>query len=167
MNQYLRQLLWFGIDSPFGPISLGFIDDTLVEVIFDYRDSLIRKKTRSIDRAIQAFKRYFEGRREFFNDISIDISCGSPFEKKVWLALRRIPYGKTISYASIAESIGHPKAARAVGRAIGRNPVPIVIPCHRVIRSNGSLGGFSGGIDIKKKLLELEGAIKNPVSISL
>lgn len=87
----------------------------------------------------------------------IDISCGTPFQQKVWRALRTIPKGQTRSYAWVAKKIGKPKAVRAVANACGANPYPVVIPCHRVIRSDGSLGGFSGGLKLKRKLLAREG----------
>ena len=82
---------------------------------------------------------------------------GTPFQLKVWEALRGIPYGETISYRELSVRIGHPTAVRAVGGANGRNPIPVIIPCHRVIGSDGSLAGFSGGIGIKKMLLNIEG----------
>jgi methylated-DNA-[protein]-cysteine S-methyltransferase len=83
---------------------------------------------------------------------------GTDFERRVWRALCAIPYGETRSYAQIAATIGNPAACRAVGRANGRNPLPIVVPCHRVIGSDGSLTGFGGGLDLKRFLLDLEGA---------
>jgi methylated-DNA-[protein]-cysteine S-methyltransferase len=81
---------------------------------------------------------------------------GTEFQKKVWTALCSIPYGQTISYKELAERIGNPKAVRAVGAANGANPIPIIVPCHRVIGSDGSLTGFGGGLPLKKRLLELE-----------
>jgi methylated-DNA-[protein]-cysteine S-methyltransferase len=81
---------------------------------------------------------------------------GTDFQKKVWMALRQIPYGETISYKELAGAIGRPSAVRAVGAANGANPIPIIIPCHRVIGNDGSLTGFGGGLPLKKKLLELE-----------
>jgi methylated-DNA-[protein]-cysteine S-methyltransferase len=100
---------------------------------------------------------YFKRERKKFN-ISLDIT-GTDFQKHVWDELSKIPYGKTISYKQLAKSLGSLKLVRAVGRANGANPVPIVIPCHRVINSNGNLGGYSGGTGIKEKLLELEGSL--------
>ena len=81
---------------------------------------------------------------------------GTPFQLKVWQALRTIPYGELVSYKTIAEAIGNPKAVRAVGGANGRNPIPIIVPCHRCIGSDGSLTGFGGGLDTKKRLIDLE-----------
>ncbi len=85
---------------------------------------------------------------------------GTPFQLKVWKELLKVPAGKTISYAELARRIKHPKAVRAVGTAMGANPVPIIVPCHRVISSSGGLGGFGGGLDLKRQLLEAEGIKK-------
>lgn len=87
---------------------------------------------------------------------SLDLRDGTPFQQKVWEALARIPLGETRSYREIAEQIGHPKASRAVGQACARNPVPLLVPCHRVTAEGGRLGGFSGGLHVKKALLTLE-----------
>lgn len=81
---------------------------------------------------------------------------GTPFQKRVWQALRAIPYGQVVSYKSIAEAVGNPRAARAVGAANGKNPIPIVVPCHRVVGSDGTLTGFGGGLDTKSLLINLE-----------
>lgn len=98
---------------------------------------------------------YFAGeRREFDLPLAPE---GTPFERAVWGELAKIPFGETRSYGEIAEALGRPGAARAVGRANGANPIPIVVPCHRVIGSDGSLTGFGGGLDVKSRLLELEG----------
>jgi methylated-DNA-[protein]-cysteine S-methyltransferase len=100
---------------------------------------------------------YFSRERKKF-DIPLDIS-GTDFQLSVWKELAKIPYGKVLSYKEIARRVGGDKYIRAVGRANSQNPVPIVIPCHRVIETNGKIGGYSGGIEIKEKLLELEGSI--------
>ncbi len=100
---------------------------------------------------------YFNRARKIF-EIPLDLS-GSDFQLKVWKELSKIPYGKVITYREIAVKVGGVNYGRAVGRANGKNPVPIIIPCHRVIESNGRLGGYSGGEGIKEKLLELEGSI--------
>ncbi len=98
---------------------------------------------------------YFKGTRTHFNLPMIPV--GTDFQKQVWKALLNIPYGKTISYLELSKWIGNPKAVRAVGHANGQNPIPIIIPCHRVIGSNGKLIGYGGGIERKKYLLKLEG----------
>src|SRR5439155_15741518 len=103
--------------------------------------------------AIQ-LEQYFAGERtEFDLDVEVD---GTPFERRVWDAVRAIPYGETATYADIARRIGRPSAFRAVGRANGRNPVAVIVPCHRVIGSDGSLTGYAGGIEMKRALLDLE-----------
>jgi O-6-methylguanine DNA methyltransferase len=107
-------------------------------------------------KAIGQLRKYLKGELQRF-DCKLNFE-GTPFQKKVWSALTRIPYGQTRSYQEIAKSIGHPKAFRAVGNANGRNSVPLIVPCHRVIESNGGLGGFGHGIEVKKRLLNLEKA---------
>ena len=97
---------------------------------------------------------FFEGKRTAFN---IDFTLkGTEFQLKVWNELLNIPYGETISYSELAKRIGKPKASRAIGGALNKNPIPIVVPCHRVIGKNGSLTGFGGGIELKKRLLRVE-----------
>jgi methylated-DNA-[protein]-cysteine S-methyltransferase len=100
---------------------------------------------------------YFNRKRKKF-DIPLDIT-GTDFQKKVWKEIAKIPYGKVLSYKEIAKKVGGKNYVRAVGRANGRNPVPIIIPCHRVVESNGRIGGYSVGVDIKERLLELEGSL--------
>ncbi len=103
--------------------------------------------------------RYFHGEAINFSNVQIDFPYGSIFEKNVWLTLRKIPYGEVRSYKWVAENIGKPKAYRAVGNAISKNPILVIIPCHRVIKSNGHIGGFTsiGGVELKRMLLRLEG----------
>ncbi len=103
---------------------------------------------------------YFKGELIEFND-KIDPQ-GTPFQKQVWEMTRRIPYGKTQSYLWLAEQINRPRAARAVGQALGANPLPIIVPCHRVLTSSGELGGFGGGVEMKRSLLKLESSGKIP-----
>ena len=105
--------------------------------------------------AIQQFKEYAEGQRKSFV-LPLELSLGTEFQQRVWAALQEIPYGETISYAQLAANIGQPTAYRAVANANGKNPFSIVIPCHRVIASDGRLGGYTGGIDKKQYLLALE-----------
>jgi O-6-methylguanine DNA methyltransferase len=101
---------------------------------------------------------YLEGQTRDL-DLPIDLDGQTPFQKRVWEALQRIPYGRVRSYGWVARKIGKPRAARAVGAACGANPVPLVVPCHRVVAADGSLGGFSGGLTNKKRLLKLEGVL--------
>src|SRR5260370_32831205 len=107
--------------------------------------------------ARQQIDAYLSGEREKF-DLPI-LAEGTPFQQRVWNALRQIPYGQTRSYADIAVSLGDPKATRAVGAANGRHPIPLIIPCHRVVNADGGLGGFTGGLEIKHFLLKLEGVL--------
>lgn len=102
------------------------------------------------------FKAYFCGKKANFSKHALDISSGTKFQKRVWRKLLEIPYGETRSYKWLAEEIGSPNAFRAAGGANGKNPIPIIIPCHRVVNSDGSIGGYSGGVWIKEWLLELE-----------
>ena len=98
---------------------------------------------------------YFEGRRTAF-DLRLDRAAGTVFQRRVWAALLDIPYGETITYGELARRIGHPEAVRAVGLANGRNPLSVVVPCHRVVGAGGKLTGYGGGLDNKRRLLELE-----------
>lgn len=100
-------------------------------------------------------KAYFNGHKVSFTD-ELDLSETTQFQKKVWRAAKLIPYGETRSYGWLADKVGKPGAARAIGQALGKNRLPIIVPCHRVISSDGSLGGFSGGLDMKRRLLRLE-----------
>lgn len=104
---------------------------------------------------IKQLQDYAAGQQQSF-DLSLDMTVGTPFQQQVWQALQSIPYGETISYADLAKTIGKPTAYRAVANANGRNPFSIVVPCHRVIASGGSLGGYTGGLDKKQFLLEIE-----------
>ena len=101
--------------------------------------------------------KYFEGKRVLYNE-PFDLR-GTSFQKRVWKEIFKIPYGKLTSYGLIAKDLGKPKASRAVGNAVGQNPISIVIPCHRVVWSNGGIGGFGGGLRMKRYLLNLEGLL--------
>jgi O-6-methylguanine DNA methyltransferase len=112
-----------------------------------------------VQRAQKLLRKYFSGERVSF-DVPLDLRYYTPFQQAVWKAVAAIPSGETRSYAWIAKRIRNPKAVRAVGQALGANPVPVIIPCHRVISSAGTMGGYSGGIAMKKKLLKLEANAK-------
>ena len=105
---------------------------------------------------VKRLQAYFNGDTVDFLD-KLDLAGTTPFQREVWKITRLIPYGETRSYKWVAEQLGKPGAARGVGQALGRNPLPIIIPCHRVIRSDRGLGGFAGGLDMKRRLLEIEG----------
>ena len=118
----------------------------------------ILKNPNHFDGLVEQFQKYFKGKLESFQ-FPLDLRLGTPFQQKVWKGLLTIPYGSTRSYKWLAKSIKHPDSARAVGNANGQNPLSIIIPCHRVVRENGDLGGYTGGIQTKRYLLELEKAI--------
>jgi len=147
-------------ESPVGPLLLAGEPNALHRVSFESSkrstppgaDWKLDKKP--FAEVIRQLRAYFRGELKEF-DLPLAME-GTEFQLRVWNALRTIPYGETISYAQLAERIGNPKAVRAVGLANGSNPIPIIVPCHRVIGSDGSLTGFGGGLSTKKMLLELE-----------
>lgn len=117
----------------------------------------ISKKPSHFKNLIRQFSLYFDGRLESF-DHPLDLCLGTPFQQKVWKKLLTIPYGKTRSYKWLAQAVKNPQASRAVGNANGKNPLSIIIPCHRVVRLNGDMGGYTGGVSNKRFLLKLEQA---------
>jgi O-6-methylguanine DNA methyltransferase len=149
------------IKTPLGNLTVIFTDKGVCRIEFRKQNPgemhRIERREMAPDWTRQ-FKSYFQGRPVDFG-IPLDLREGSSFKQRVWRALQKIPYGETRSYRWVAEQVGKSRAPRAVGRANALNPVPILIPCHRVIRLDGSLGGFSSGVDIKKGLLCLEGAL--------
>jgi methylated-DNA-[protein]-cysteine S-methyltransferase len=106
---------------------------------------------------VRQVRRYFEGRLSMF-DLELDWSGATEFQRRVWKALVKIPYGETLTYGELARRIGRPGVARAVGRAVGANPIPLIVPCHRVVAAGGGLGGYSapGGVAVKRRLLDFE-----------
>jgi methylated-DNA-[protein]-cysteine S-methyltransferase len=148
------------IESPLGPLLLAADDSGLRHILFSSQaqpprpDPTWREEAAPLTETIRQLQAYFSGDLENFN---LPLAPeGTPFQMDVWQRLCDIPYGQTISYGELARRIGNPKASRAVGLANGSNPIPIVIPCHRVIGSNGKLTGYGGGLPIKEKLLALE-----------
>jgi methylated-DNA-[protein]-cysteine S-methyltransferase len=146
------------IKSPIGTILIEASESgvTRVEMNNSARGKIESTDHPILSDAARQLNEYFRRERKVF-DLPVDLLCASEFAVKVLNAVARIPFGKTTTYGEIARKVGAPKAARAVGGAVGANPVPIIIPCHRVVAANGKLGGFTGGIDLKKKLLEIEG----------
>lgn len=148
------------MESPIGPLLLAGNAEGLREVWFVNGRRTRRpppgwkRDAKPFAKAIEQLGEYFAGQREEF-DLPIVLE-GTPFQLSVWRSLQTIPYGKTVSYLELAKKIGNPKAVRAVGLANGSNPIPIIVPCHRVIGSDGSLTGFGGGLPTKQKLLALE-----------
>ena len=148
------------VESPIGDLLVAG-DDGVLKLVSFPRGSQAREPGEGWERNDSEFDEvrrelgeYFEGKRESF-DVPLEAD-GTDFQRDVLGALQQIPYGETRTYGEIAEHLGKPKASRAVGAANGRNPIPILIPCHRVIGSDGSLTGFGGGIDTKEFLLSLE-----------
>ncbi len=150
----------FFYDTKIGKIAIIENDNTIIGVetsdCMDARGINV-SETSIIKEAAKQLNEYFDGSRKSF-DLPLDPQ-GTEFQKKVWNALCSIPYGETRSYKQIAEQVGNPKAARAVGMANNKNPIMIFVPCHRVIGSNGKLVGYASGLDTKEKLLSLEKAL--------
>ncbi len=146
----LTGLHFLEVDDPVSRKEASFQNDSILSL----EEDTFSEVTTQLDE-------YFAGKRQAFHFKSLSIRLdGTVFQKRVWQALCHIPYGQTISYGELASRIGQPTASRAVGLANGRNPISILIPCHRVIGTNGKLVGYGGGLDRKRKLLEIEHAIK-------
>jgi AraC family transcriptional regulator of adaptative response/methylated-DNA-[protein]-cysteine methyltransferase len=168
----MRELRYRIVDSPIGPLVVGvtdtgcclveYVDRGGLQSIRDrierrYRGSLLAASGGLLTQACDELAGYFAGRRQAFG-FPLDLA-GTPFERAVWAALRSIPYGRTATYGEIARSVGRPHAARAVGCANGRNPLAIVVPCHRVVQQDGGLRGYGGGLRRKRFLLDLEARV--------
>ena len=153
---------WCEFDAPIGPLLLAGSCGALTLVHFQSGPRPWRppgewlQQEQPFRPAITQLREYFAGTRRHF-ELAL-APRGTPFQLAVWQLLRAIPYGQTMSYGEIARGLGRPEAARAVGLANGANPLPIIVPCHRVIGADGSLTGFGGGLPIKRALLQLEGA---------
>ena len=141
--------------SPVGQLYLVFRSLSLVRLMFDKPEGIVSRQTAASTDAGKELEEYFSLGRMDFN-IRTDFAEGTDFEKEVWESLRQIPYGETRTYKWIAEHMGKPHASRAVGNALAKNPIPIIYPCHRIIESDGSIGGYTPGLDIKRRLLEIE-----------
>jgi methylated-DNA-[protein]-cysteine S-methyltransferase len=169
----LADVSYAPVDSPFGPLLAAATSRGLVRLAFPEEsvDGVLERLARRISpRIVEAagplepvrreLDDYFSGRRRSFA-LTLDWSLIGPFGRRVLRATADIPYGGVLSYAEVAADAGSPRGSRAAGNALGSNPIPIVIPCHRVLRSGGSLGGYGGGIERKRWLLELEGALQD------
>jgi methylated-DNA-[protein]-cysteine S-methyltransferase len=157
--------VWTGWSGPLGPMTLAATPNGLAGVWFDGQrhgpetSAWCRDPSHPVLlNAIAQLADYFAGRRLRF-DLPLDLKAGTAFQQQVWQALLGIAPGATTSYSALGASIGKPAAVRAVGAAVGRNPVSIVVPCHRVVGADGSLTGYAGGLDRKTALLVLEGAL--------
>lgn len=151
------------IKSPVGDLKLTASEQGIREILFLGENSGLELEKQSRNAAANAhiaqakkeLGEFFKGTRTSF-DVPLDIDAGTSFQQDVWQALQKIPYGETRSYKEVAEAVGRPKACRAVGSANRVNPIPLIIPCHRVVASGGKLGGFAGGLEMKEALLKLE-----------
>lgn len=154
--------------SPWGAMTLGATDTALVWTGFDGQKHEAAMQTTMqawplshahpvLRQAAEQLQQYFAGERTVF-DLPLDLRGGTPFQQSVWHNLLGIAAGTTRSYGAVAQAVGKPDAARAVGAAVGRNPISIIVPCHRVVGSSGALTGYAGGMERKVALLQLEGA---------
>jgi methylated-DNA-[protein]-cysteine S-methyltransferase len=152
---------WTVYESPLGPLTLIGGDDGLRAMYFPGRSGPLDEATRDAGpfaEAISQLTEYFAGERRHF-ELALTLE-GTPFQRRVWAALAEIPYGRTRSYGQLAAEIGRPDRVRALGAAVGRTPVPIIVPCHRVIGADGSLTGYGGGLRRKQALLDLESGVR-------
>ena len=161
---YPSSTVYTKMTSPLGTVVLSATDMGLSGIWFDgqkhlppYKDWQPSSDNTYLLQAKDAVDAYFAKKTKRF-DIPLDLHAGTAFQQQVWLALLEIPFGRTVTYQQISQHIGAPTAVRAVAGAVGRNPISIVVPCHRVIGSNGTLTGYAGGLDRKLALLTLEGA---------
>lgn len=146
-------MFYYGYNAKLGKIYISADEKNILEISFN-KPNYREKETSLIKKAFSELEEYFNGQRKTF-DLPLKFE-GTEFQKKVWKELIKIPYGKTITYKELAKAVGNEKACRAVGMANNKNKIMIVIPCHRVIGSNGDLTGYAGGLNIKKQLLDLE-----------
>ena len=159
--------------SPLGEILLSTNDHSLTGLWFhdqkyvpdSFKPTKGSENTAAIRSAIDWLQRYFQGEAPMHDALSVE-PIGTDFQRLVWDALLTIPNGKTSTYSELAQNINKPKAVRAVGTAVGRNPISLLIPCHRVIGSNGSLTGYAGGLTRKEALLTLEGSVNKQLSLA-
>jgi methylated-DNA-[protein]-cysteine S-methyltransferase len=154
------------VDSPVGELLVGVSEAGVCRISFGGESALdalagtygprVLRSSRPVERVRRELEEYFDGRREQF-DVAVDLSVLPEFQRAVLEELRRVPYGVVSTYGRLAARLGRPRSARAVGGALNRNPIPIVVPCHRIVGANGSLVGYAGGLERKRVLLSLEG----------
>jgi len=157
-------------DTPVGPLLVGVSDRGLCRIGFDPEPEAelerlardfgprVLRTPRALDQVRRELDEYFAGRRHDF-DLELDLRTAPEFHRRVLTELSRVEYGRTTTYGTLAAQVGSPRAARAVGTVMNRNPIPIILPCHRVVGASGSLVGYGGGLDRKEWLLRLEGAL--------
>jgi len=168
-NEGLLDVGFDVVDSPVGALLLAATPRGVCRISYDadpeaqaerlarVYGSRVLRAPRAVDGAKRELDEYFDGRREAF-DLSVDLTGASPWSSRVLRELAQVPFGEVTTYGQLAARVGRPRAARAVGTVMNRNPIPIVLPCHRVVGSTGSLVGYAGGLDRKEQLLRLEGA---------
>jgi methylated-DNA-[protein]-cysteine S-methyltransferase len=169
-REHLLDVAYDLVDTPIGTLLVAGTERGLCRISFDPEperevDLLARafglrvlRSARPIDPARRELDEYFEGKRQRF-DLAVDIALLADFNRRVLRELARVPYGEVVTYGELATRAARPRAARAVGTVMNRNPLPIVLPCHRVIGANGKLVGYGGGLERKEQLLRLEGAL--------
>jgi methylated-DNA-[protein]-cysteine S-methyltransferase len=169
-HEHLLDVAYDLVDTPIGTLLIATTERGLCRIAYDAEperelDGLARtfgvrvlRSARPIDPARQQLDEYFEGKRQRF-DLAVDLELQADFNRRVLHELARVPYGEVVTYGELAARSARPRAARAVGTVMNRNPLPIVLPCHRVIGANGKLVGYGGGLDRKERLLRLEGAL--------
>lgn len=164
----LVDVAWVVHDTPIGPLTLAATERGVVRIGFGAEHEVLDELAGAVSPRVlhvparldplrAELDEYFEGRRQRFS-VSLDRRLSQGYRRRVLEALSEVPYGRTVSYKELAERTGNPRASRAVGSAMATNPIPIVVPCHRVLRTGGALGGYGGGLDVKVWLLHLEGA---------
>jgi methylated-DNA-[protein]-cysteine S-methyltransferase len=149
---------WIGLLASAKGLCLATLPQPTEQAVYDLMGDSTEKAAASPERftdLIGRYRAYFSGLRVDFTD-KLDLTGATAFQRDVWQTTCGIPYGQTRSYAWVADRAGRPKAVRAAGQALARNPLPVIVPCHRVLASDGTLGGFSGGLSVKKYLLALE-----------
>jgi methylated-DNA-[protein]-cysteine S-methyltransferase len=165
----LVDVAWAVEGTPIGPLTLAATPAGVVRIGFGHEDAVLEELAAAVsprvvhlparlDDVRRQLDQYFAGQRRAF-EVPIDRRLSHGYRRTVLEALTQVPYGETVSYKELAERTGNPKASRAVGSAMATNPIPIVVPCHRVLRSGGALGGYGGGLDTKVWLLQLEGSL--------
>jgi methylated-DNA-[protein]-cysteine S-methyltransferase len=142
------------VDTPIGPLTLEASERGLSAIRFPGAEPAGDRDPGALEAAAAQLREYFAGERTAF-DLELDLG-GTPLQRAVWERLQAIPYGETVTYTELAQAVGRPTAVRAVAAAVGRTPVPVVVPCHRVVGMNGSLTGYAGGLERKRALLDLE-----------
>ncbi len=170
-SEGLLDVAYARVDTPFGTLTAAATERGLVRIAFPEEDEgavltglaarispRVLERPAQLDPVRRELEEYFEGRRREF-ELPLDLALVSPFGRRVLAAAAAIPYGGVRTYTQVATQAGSPRGSRAAGNALGANPIPIVLPCHRVLRGSGALGGYRGGLDRKRTLLELEGAL--------